>query len=232
MLGMHQRSDEQELIDLGPSSYSQAEYHDCMRQLGRVGRLLGGDRATLAAFDQLKERPTSILDVGCGGGDTARLLAKRYPMCRVEGIDFSQEAVRVAASHPDNTLFPHLSFHKPQTLELSCEPKSYDVVTATLVCHHMSDAQLVDFLKRASTAAKKAIIINDLHRHPLAYTSYGLIAPVLFGNRLITHDGLISIKRGFTKQDWIRYLGEAGFNQKQWSIHWKWAFRWTILIHL
>jgi len=227
-----QRSEEKELIDLGPTHYGIGEYHDCMRQLGRVGRLLGGNRATLSAFKQLKQPPLSILDVGCGGGDTARLLANHYPASKVDGIDFSEEAIHVARNHPDNIHYPHLSFSSPKILELNYPPQSYDVVTATLVCHHMTDEQLVDFLQRAIKIAKKAIIINDLHRHPIAYSAYKVIAPLLFNNRLITHDGLISIKRGFIKEEWIKYLTQAGFNRQQWRISWKWAFRWTIHITL
>lgn len=227
-----QRSDEKELIDLGQPHYTLSEYHDCMRQLGRVGRLLGGDRATLSAFESLKHAPQSILDVGCGGGDTARLLSNRYSECSVEGIDYSEEAIRVAKSHPHNIRYPNLSFFKPDALELNYPSKSYDVVTTTLVCHHMNDGQLIDFLRRAATVARQAVIINDLHRHPIAYGAYGIIAPLLFNNRLITHDGLISIKRGFTKDEWIQYLKDAGFDRQQWSIAWKWAFRWTILITL
>lgn len=230
MFWMPQRSMEKELIDLGPTYYTPDEYSDCMRKLGKVGQWLGGDRATLSAFDKLTQPPESILDVGCGGGDGARMLAKRYPKCRVEGIDFSKQAIEIAQSHPDNRLYPHLSFSSPDVLELNAPSKSYDVVTATLVCHHMDDVVLADFLKRAADVAKKAVIINDLHRHPVAYASYWMMAPLLFRNRLISHDGLVSIQRSFTQTDWIRSLSQAGFDPQQWSLNWKWAFRWILLI--
>lgn len=46
------------------------------------------------------------------------------------------------------------------------------------------------------------------------------------------NDGLISIKKGFTKQDWMSYLSEAGLKKIQYEISWKWAFRWLIQISL
>jgi SAM-dependent methyltransferase len=158
-------------MDIGPSCYTSDEYRDCLTQLGRVGRLLGGDRASFWAFDRLSPPPGSILDVGCGGGHFAVNLAKRFPQARVVGTDISSDAIT-------------------EKKELESAPNSFDVVTATMVCHHMKDEEIVDFFKRATAVASRAVIINDLHRHPLAWISYALVGPVLFHNRLITHDGL------------------------------------------
>lgn len=224
------RSDQKELIDLGFEHYTLEEYKACLEQLGKVGHLLGGNAATLSKFSQLKERPNSILDVGCGGGFFARLLAKKYPEAKVLGIDFSKEAIAYALESVQFEKNNHLSFEVPETLELNFPPQTFDVVTATLVCHHMQDEELIEFLKRAKKVARNKIIINDLHRNFFAYCSFALIAPLLFRNRLITHDGLISIKRGFTKQEWVNYLEKAGFDSNQYEITWKWAFRWMITI--
>ncbi len=224
---MRIRSDEKEWIDLGFEYYTLDEYHDCLRKLGQVGKLLGGNSACLSAFDALKEAPKSILDVGCGGGAFTRILAKKYPEAIVTGIDFSKHAVEYAKDQQNS---PNLKFEVPKTLELNGEPKSFDVLTATLVCHHMSDLELIDFLKRAASIAKKAIILNDLHRNKIAYFSYYLLNHILFQNRLIHHDGLISIKRSFIKSEWIKYLEKAGFNKNQYTIKWKFPFRWIITI--
>jgi 2-polyprenyl-3-methyl-5-hydroxy-6-metoxy-1,4-benzoquinol methylase len=227
---MRTRSLEKELIDLGPDYYNFEEYSDCLKKLGSIGNVLGGNRASILAFNKLSIDPVSILDVGCGGGDFTRLLAKKYNKAQVVGIDFSKEAINCAKNHPENKDLANLSFEVPSTLELNQQSKSFDIVTATLVCHHMNDNQLVDFLKRAAIVAKKAIILNDLHRHSLAYFSYYCIAPLFFRNRLITHDGLISIKRGFIKKEWISYLKNAGFKPSQYTISWEFPFRWIITI--
>lgn len=222
------RSEKKELIDLGSEFYTAQEYDDCLKKLGDVGRFLGGNSAGLSAFNQLKIKPQSILDVGCGGGYFTNILAKKFPQAKVTGIDYSSKAIEHAKKHNS----PNLSFHVPTTLELNIPEKSVDIITATLVCHHMNDTELIDFLKRAKTSARKKVIINDLHRHPIAYFFYGLIAPILFRNRLITHDGLISIKRSFTKNEWVSYLKKAGFNKDQYTIKWKFPFRWIITINL
>jgi SAM-dependent methyltransferase len=223
---MHVRSNEKEYIDLGPSYYSKEEYHDCLRQLGRIGRILGGNRASLLAFRKYCPQPDSILDVGCGGGDFACYLAKKFPYTQVVGIDTSAEAITYARQKS----FPNLSFEHRDIPELREPENSYDVVTATLMCHHLSDEELVLFLKQAAKTAKKWVIINDLHRHVLAYGSFAAVSPVLFPNRLIRHDGLLSVKRGFIKMDWEGYCAKAGLCN--FEIIWRMPFRWVVTIKI
>ena len=94
----------------------------------------------------------------------------------------------------------------------------------------MTDEEIIDFFKRASRIAKKAIIINDLHRHSLAVGSFALLAPILFRNRLISHDGVLSVQRSFVRDDWMNYLEKSGLLTSKWKISWKWAFRWILHI--
>lgn len=226
------RSTALEYMDIGPSCYTSDEYRDCLTQLGRVGRLLGGDRASFSAFDRLSPPPGSILDVGCGGGHFAMNLAKRFPQARVVGTDISSDAIAYAQEQHQMEKLSNLSFERTEKKELESAPNSFDVVTATMVCHHMSDEEIVEFFKRATAVASRAVIINDLHRHPLAWMSYALVGPVLFHNRLITHDGLLSIRKGFKWKDWNYYLDRQELNGMTWTCSWKWAFRWIVSINL
>ena len=221
-MNWQKRSDQLELIDLGSQHYTQGEYFDCLHQLGKVGEYLGGDRASYKAIDLLFPRPTSILDVGCGGGDFTQKLGKRYSSCQIKGIDISSKAVSYAKMHNQGN---NVTFDS--CFLCNIPSKSYDVVISTLVCHHLNDAELILFLKDCTRIAKKAVIINDLHRHPLAWLAFILSAPILFRNRLITHDGALSIKRAFTKKDWQGYL--EAFHAKG-KITWHWPFRWIVTL--
>lgn len=226
------RSNEKEWMDLGPPYYSPAQYDHCLYQLDRVGHYLGGDRATLWAFDQLKSDPKSILDVGCGGGSFTIQLAKRYPKARVVGIDTSEAAIKYAKQQLEkvNPQVKNIEFIVSQQPKLEYPAKSFDVITSTLVCHHMSDQELVEFLKESYVIANQAIILNDLHRHPLASISYAIIAPLLFRNKMITHDGSLSIKRSFVRSDWNALLAAAKIPLNNCSVTWHWAFRWIASI--
>ncbi|MBA3237450.1 MAG: methyltransferase domain-containing protein [Parachlamydiaceae bacterium] len=227
---MRQRVNTPELIDLGPSHYTSEEYNECLYQLGRIGRLLGGDRATIWAFNQLPKNPKSILDVGCGGGQITRKLAYQYPQAKVRGIDLSKEAIAFAKAGT-NPLPRNLKFSICKTPELLEPPKSVDVVTSTLVCHHLSDDEIIDFLKRSLTIAREAVIFNDLHRHPLATLVFSAIAPICFRNRLIYHDGLLSIKRAFKRSDILAFLDAAKIPRKAFSLTWHCPFRWILIVY-
>lgn len=212
------RSNELELLDLGATYYSCNEYLDCLNKLDLVGEYLGGDRATFKAIKKIPVFPCSILDVGCGGGGFTQKLGMLYKETNVMGIDISCEAIKYAE---EQNKLSNVSFKRLSLSEIPS--KSCDIVISTLVCHHLPDEDLIPFLKDALRVAKSKVIINDLHRHPLAWLGFALIAPLLFKNRLITHDGCISIKRAFKRSDWNRYEKELGI---QACLSWHWPFRW------
>lgn len=227
---MKKRSHEPELMDLGSQFYTIEEYRDCLKQLGRIGKYLGGDRATLQAFKSLPYAFDSVLDVGCGGGIFTLRLAQMFPKARIVGIDIAHEAISYAQERLHEVSANNIKFLLRTDPQLNEPPKSYDIVTATLVCHHFNDDMLIDFLKRARNVARKAIILNDLHRHWLAYVSFAGIGPLFFRNRLVQYDSLLSIKKAFTRKDWIEYLTRAGFSSGHYKIVWKWPFRWIITV--
>jgi 2-polyprenyl-3-methyl-5-hydroxy-6-metoxy-1,4-benzoquinol methylase len=223
---LKERSKELELLDLGPDYYTTDEYEGCLHQLDRVGKILGGHRVGLKLFDQLKLTPTSILDIGCGGGQFCHILAKKYPNTSILGIDLNPNAIAFAKKNkPQELNSVHYKLQNDKTLPF--EENSFDVVTATLVCHHMEEEELSVFLKHCYQVAKHAVILNDLHRHWIPHAVFSLIAPPLFSNRLIFHDGLASIRRGFKKRDLKKLIP---FPSDQVKIHWYFPFRWGVII--
>ncbi len=223
------RSREPELIDLGREYYTQKEYNNCLYQLGRIGKYFGANNAMLKIFRRLQYEISNILDVGCGGGFFANQLAINFKNSKVTGIDINPDAIEYAKKI--NKL-NNLKFELKTTPELNELPKSYDIVTATLVCHHLSDQEIVDFLKRAKLVARKNIIINDLQRSKLSYIGALILMPLFFNNRLIKNDSLLSIKKSFTYSDWIYYLYNAGFKTEDYIIKWYWPFRWIVKVDI
>lgn len=227
-----QRSEEKEILDLGSASYTKEEYTECLVLLNRIGQTLGGNYASYRAFDKLQKAPQSVLDIGCGGGGFTICLAGRYPTTKVVGIDISKDAIAFS-NDLVNKQYSHIKnveFRIQNEFKLNLPANSFDVVTSTLVCHHMNDDELIDFLKDAYQIANQAVILNDLHRHALAYAGFSVIAPIFFRNRLIIQDGLLSIKRAFKRKDWKALLSAAGIDEKNCQIKWHWPFRWTITI--
>jgi 2-polyprenyl-3-methyl-5-hydroxy-6-metoxy-1,4-benzoquinol methylase len=224
------RSTELELLDLGFDHFTHKEYHDCLKLLARINWLLGGFRSTKKAIHRLPQKPKTILEIGCGGGYLCQELAKFLPESKIIGIDLSAEAINHSNQHLPEHYRNQISFEVQQEKALEYHDDSFDLVTTMLVCHHMTDEELIEFLKESYRICSEAVIINDLHRHFIAYASYSIIAPILFPNRLIWTDGRLSIRRAFKKFDWITLLQRAGFSENQYSLNWNFPFRWTLTI--
>lgn len=226
----HTRSLEKEILDLGPEHYTVEEYKDCMIKLDRIGRWLGGDAATFSALKKLEPPPQSILDVGCGGGLFAIRMAHTYPKAKVLGIDINPQAIAFAQhklAMMDNPP-KNIAFEWRPDGALSEPDKSFDVVMSTLVCHHLNDQQIVEFLSKARRVAKRKIIINDLHRHPIALALFNIVSPLFFRNRLVLADGQLSIRRAFTRQEWNHYIKQIDDIPFKHAVKWHWAFRWIV----
>lgn len=225
------RSQEKELLDLGPGFYSQEEYVQCLKILFKINKMLGFFKQTVTILKRFP-KTASIIDVGCGGGLFLLNLSKHFPDMKMRGVDISEEAIKI--SQNELLLWKHdksninVEFQLQQQTELTLPPNSVDIVLITLVCHHIEDDDLILFLQQANNAACKAVIINDLHRHFLAYWFYKILSPIMFHNRLIAHDGLISIKRSFTRSE-LRFLLKQA-NISHYKIKWCFPFRWSILV--
>lgn len=213
---MKNRSHKKELLDLGPSYYSEREYKECLEKLATINKLLGIRRDSLRLIRQIK--PKSILDVGCGGGQFLTHVAKLAPEISCRGIDISEEAIQFARR---NT-YKNLHFAKTDKLE------NADLIFATLVCHHMTDEELLTFVKEAYEKAGSALIIHDLERSFAFSLLFRMLAPLLFRSRLITNDGLISIERGFIRDDFKRIVREVKSDHAQ--ISWRFPFRWEVIL--
>ncbi len=228
---MRTRSLAKELIDLGANYYTPKEYSDCLRLLFRLNRLLGVFRSTRRVLRHVPAT-SSLLDVGCGDGLFLLHLSRYYPHLQLHGMDVSAVAIALAQQTAQawqaRQEATQVSFTQQAELRLNLPECSVDIVLTTLVCHHLEDDELVLFLRNAYQAATRMVIINDLHRHYVAYWFYYCLSPWLFRNRLITHDGLISIQRAFKRADWLRLLARAGIQRYQ--IQWQFPFRWQVIL--
>ncbi len=226
-----QRSQEKELLDLGPDFYTPQEFADCHIKLFRVNKLFGFFSDTKQLLKKFSSNIT-VLDVGCGAGLFLLHLSKHFPKMTLTGTDICLSSITLAQQElqqwqnkhfSKNVLFKLQAF--PQT---RFSPSSVDVIITTMVCHHLDDEALIKFMQQLVVGAKNAVIINDLHRHRIAEFFYSMLSPLLFNNRLITHDGLISIRRGFTRSEWHVLLKKA--NIQNYTLKWRFPFRWSLVL--
>ncbi len=100
---------------------------------------LGGPRATAALVTDLElTADEQVLDVGCGIGGAARMIA-RQAGCRVVGVDLTSEFVDAAVWLSGLVGAGATSFRVANALELPFEEGSFDAVTMLHVGMNIAD---------------------------------------------------------------------------------------------
>ena len=164
------------------------------------------------------EGPFTVLDVGAASGDSGAVMRESFPQATVISLDYKTHHLLRAAQ-------PKLA---ADAFRLPFRSNSFDMVTCSLFLHHFTDDQIVVLLNEFAGVARRAVIINDLERHRLAY--YFLPATRwLFGwDRITLHDGPISVQAGFTERELRALAQRAGFRNINTRVH-RPAFRITVV---
>ena len=212
---------------------------DALRQnldeLETINTWLGGYQPVLDALRRLRPRlatgqPLRLADLGSGGGDTLRHVARwaRRNGVSVEltGIDANQFMLDYAAAKSQD--FPEISYRQLDIFSAEFRAEPYDVLTCSLFCHHFGDEELVPLLRQWRQQARVAVVVNDLHRHWLAYHSIKWLTRLLGGSYLVRHDAPLSVARAFRRTDWELLLRRAGITR--YELRWRWAFRWQLIV--
>ena len=142
------------------------------------------------------------------------------------GIDINPFMLDYAAAKAQE--FPEFSFRQHDIFSPAFQQQPFDVITCSLFCHHFADADLARLLAQCHAQATTAVIINDLHRHPLAYYSIKWLTRLLRGSHLVQNDAPLSVAKSFSRQDWQLLLRQA--NIEHYTLRWRWAFRWQVVI--
>tara|TARA_B110000114_G_scaffold36821_1_gene38385 strand:- start:622 stop:1332 length:711 start_codon:yes stop_codon:yes gene_type:complete len=221
-----ERTDKAELMD--DFSIGGDLLRDTLDKLENINRWLGGNLVTVNSLKKVlkkhpKEQALSIVDIGCGHGDILRDVAKfgrknGYKMTLL-GIDANPTAIDYAIEL--STEYPEVHFKTEDIFSEDFKKREFDVVLATLFLHHFKEKPLVSFLENTLKQTKIGVIVNDLHRHKLAYYLFMLLS-VFIKNKMIIEDGLTSVLRGFKRRDLIDLSKKL---QVKPQISWKWAFR-------
>ncbi len=203
-------------------------------QIAGINKWLGGNGLTIDGLkkilkNQAKDRTIRIVDLGCGNGDMLREVAafgkKNAYKFQLLGLDANQATIEHAKQL--STDFPEISYKKEDVLSEEFKAHTYDVALCTLFLHHFEDDVALNFIRTLIKQAKIGIVINDLHRHWLAYYLFKLLT-LLIDNPMVKTDGLISILRGFKRKD-LQHFSEQ-LNCKS-TIAWRWAFRYQWIIN-
>lgn len=184
-----------EILDAGTAS--DVEVESSLRDLQRINRWLGGRRVLRTLLDEQVTRTGlrqfSLLDVGTGSGDMRPADGFTVGLDRQLRHLRLGNGVRVCGD----------------ALALPFAERSFDFVAASLLLHHFEGADAVALLQGMARVARHAVLINDLERHPLAY-SFVRWGPF---SAVTRHDGALSVERAFHKDELDALARAAGFTR-------------------
>jgi SAM-dependent methyltransferase len=207
-----------------------------LRELDVINRLLGGNGVTMSGLKQMGKLPSSsgnpltIADLGCGSGDLLRRFA-RYARrngitVKLTGIDANPSIVDYARNHSAD--YPEISYESVDVLSPEFATRNYDIICGTLFFHHFDDDTLSRLLPQLVRQATLGVLINDIHRHWLAYYSIRWLTRWFSSSSMVRYDAPLSVQRAFTRDDWDRVFAQGGIDH--YRIAWRWAFRWKIML--
>lgn len=144
-------------------------------------------------------RVGTMLDVGCGGGDVARALARWAARdglgVAVTAIDPDPRAHAWASTHDDAA---GVGYRAASSTELVAAGERFDVVVSNHVLHHLSAAELTGLLSDSEALARTLAVHNDLRRSRAAWTLYWVATlPLARARTFLRFDGLLSIRRSY-----------------------------------
>lgn len=218
---------------------SRDEFHGVLRELEVINRLLGGYANILRALSYAISQglwsgsaTIILIDVGCGGGDTLRVVhdwlrSKHpglYPKVRWIGADLSPHAIDYAETHRGNR---PIEFIQRDALDPDWHwGEGHRMIINSLLTHHMTEGEIISLLRWQEAKADIGWVINDLHRHPVAYYAIKGLTALFSKSRLVRYDAGVSVLRAFRKADWQNMLQQAAITKA--SIQWQWAFRYVV----
>lgn len=181
-----------------------AEVQQTLSDLQRINRWFGGINTTRNLLEKVirggARRTLTLLDVGAGSGDVSLGAARQLrPQAQIQVTLMD----RMPAHLPRNGV----GVVAGDALALPFRDASFDLVTCSLLIHHLECPEIVRFVNEALRVARVAVLLNDLRRESLhlalIYAGFPLFS------RLTRHDGVASVRRAYKPQELELILRET-----------------------
>jgi 2-polyprenyl-3-methyl-5-hydroxy-6-metoxy-1,4-benzoquinol methylase len=227
---LNTRSNEKEYLD--SDTLPTKDLYLNLDELDSINRYLGGYKVSIKGLTSILKTNNSvqtILDIGFGGGDSIKQLAKFSNKNNLKiffyGVDLKSDCVSYATKNLSGINNKQLICDDYRHISAELLKKT-DVVHCSLFLHHLTDEEIVSLFKFFKSN-HCIILANDLHRNWFAYYSIKLLTALFSKSYLVKNDAPLSVKRGFRKNELVTLLKNAGY--VDFSVNWSWAFRYIII---
>lgn len=195
-------------------SLDPATYAAAIGDLAKVNGLLMVARPTIAFLRRALagRRTFRLLDVGYGQGDMLRRIARwagrQGLAAELVGVDLNPRSLPAAQETTPRCL--PIEYRTGDYAQM--EGGDWDFVVSSSVAHHMADGELHAFLRFMEAEARIGWMVNDIHRHALAYLAFPVLARLMGWHPMVREDGLLSIRRAFRAGEWREIVAAAGID--------------------
>ncbi len=168
-------------------------------------------------------KPLRVLELACGGGDTAidlALMAKRKGLALdIHACDLNPEAVAIAQTNAVRrqaalTVFTADALAKPT------DHNSFDVVYCTLFAHHLDELDVVRLLEVMALRSRKLVLVDDLIRSRLGFALAWIGTRLLSRSWVVHKDGPLSVRGALQPDEMMSIAKQAGLNDAQIKRSW------------
>ena len=227
---LQHRQRQPELMD--QPGLSEAEHRQALAGLRRVNLLSTSVSKIWSALrawvpTDPQHPPLRVLDVACGGGDVAIRLSARARQHQIpitiDGCDLSPTALQLARETSQRAGLPGMEFFSQDALREPL-PQDYDIIMCSLFLHHLDEGDALKLLRAMSTAARKAILIDDLQRTRWGYVLCWVGCRILTRSKIVHTDGPLSVQGAFTIPEVQSLADQCGLHGARIQRHWPQRF--------
>ena len=187
---------------------TEADAADILRTLETINACLGGVGATLWHLSRFSRhwdpgQRIRIIDWGTGGADVPRAIIRwaRSLGFHVEIVGVDNNLVSLEYAKIACRSYPEIQLAQADVTKTPDFQEPFDYAISSLTLHHLSNAEIVDLLKKSDRFAVRGIIMNDLKRSTRAWAWIWALSRLARTHSIVRHDGPLSVKRAFTPQE-------------------------------
>lgn len=168
-----------------------------------------------ALVERLPDFPAAgtVLDIGCGPGDIAIRVARRFPGVRVDGIDGAEAMLAPGRERIEREgLADRIGLYRVNLPgELLPRPR-YDAVVSNSLLHHLHEPMVLWQTVGAALPAGVPIFVADLARPVDEAAVDALVAEMRDEPAVLQRDFRASLHAAFTVEEVRGQLGKAGLD--------------------
>ena len=200
-----------------------------LRRINTISRCSAGLFAPIEALAKSQTAaPLRVLELACGGGDTAIdlvLMAKRKGLSLdVHACDLNPEAVEIARCNARTRQAP-LTVFTADALAKPTDHHTFDVVYCTLFAHHLDEADVVRLLTMMALRSRQLVLVDDLIRSRLGFVLAWVGTRLLSRSWVVHTDGPLSVRGAFTPNEMANIAKRAGLVDAHFQTAWPERYR-------